>query len=129
MQTTISSISEVQHGTDSTAIVHIIDTIRGGRTLDTSGYNAPYIQGGHIIIRHIESGALKPMPVSGTSYSELPEGCEYAGVLVSTVTTADPRASILVHGTVNPNAGPFTISPEVLTALKAQCSHILFLAD
>lgn len=104
----------IDTGNDTIVIVHNDETLRGGRTLDVVGFAPTVIKGGHVIIRET-TGALdyKPLPVTGT----LPADHEYAGILVSTILTAKPFASIMVRGTVNPNAAPYAIAAEVKTAL------------
>lgn len=109
-----NSGTAIDTGNDTIAIVHNLETLRGGRTLDATGFAPTVIKGGHVIIR-ATTGAkdYKPLPVTGV----LPADHEYAGILVSTVLTAKPFAAILVRGTVNPNAAPYAIAAEVKTAL------------
>lgn len=119
------------HGADSVAIVQVVDTIRGGRTLKTDGFPLPYIQGGHIVILEESTKALKPMPLNSgrTAYEALPSGHQYVGFVVATVPTSDPRASILISGTINPKACQFVPTDEMLTAIKTALPNIVLQAD
>src|SRR5438045_1372797 len=54
--------------TNSKSDVVIVDnfqSIRGGRTLDTTGFTPSVINAGHIIIRETATGNYKPMPATG----------------------------------------------------------------
>ena len=105
---------------DGIVIVDNFQSIRGGRTLLTTGYTPETIQAGHVIIRETATGEYKPMPVSGGAYAALPAGHTYAGILISSILTAKPFAGIMVRGTVNPVASPYpiaTIQADFTTAV------------
>lgn len=107
-------------GMDNIVIVNVVDGIRGGRTLNVTGFDGDVIRAGHLIIKETASGDYKPMPVSGDAYGTLPAGHTYAGVLVSSILKTKPFAGIMVQGTVNANAVPFkmdTILGDVKKAL------------
>lgn len=107
-------------GMDNIVIVNVVDGIRGGRTLDTTGFDGDVIKAGHLIIKETASGNYKPMPVSGDAYGTLPAGHTYAGVVVASVVKRLPIVGIMVQGTVNLNAVPFkmdTILGDVKKAL------------
>ena len=110
---------DVGASNDNIVIVDVLQTVRGGRSLDVSGYKKPVINAGHVIIKETGSGTHKPMPLNeeGTAYAELPGGHEYAGILISTIKTNRPFAGILVRGTVNPAAAPFPMT-TILQAVK-----------
>lgn len=114
-------------GNDTIVIVRHLDSYRGGRTLDVTGYTPEIIKGGHIIIKETATGELKPMPVNAgnTAYAALPADHTYEGVNMHTVLTKRPFASILTNGTVNPVASPFPPPAEAITALI----NIQFRAD
>lgn len=73
---------EVNTELDSIVIVDVLQTIRGGRTLDVSGFALPVIQAGHPIIKETSTGELKPLPVSGSgailNFGTLTPGANYA---------------------------------------------------
>jgi hypothetical protein len=50
---------------DSIVIVSNLETIPGGKTLDTTGFSPAVIPAGHLVIEETATGVLKPMPVSG----------------------------------------------------------------
>lgn len=107
---------------DGTTIPRCFETVPGGRSLDTTGFPAETIQCGHLIIEETATGVLKPMPVSGTAYGTLPASHTYKGILVASILTAKPMASIMVRGTINEesfkNATGFVTPPAAKTALS-----------
>ena len=124
----LNNSHEIITGNDNVVIVDNFQSIRGGRTLDTTGYAKPVINAGHVIIKETASGEYKPMPISGDSYSALPEGAEYAGILSASILTSKPLAGIMVRGTVNPAAAPFKMD-TILSAVKAALVLIDFRED
>jgi hypothetical protein len=115
-------------GRDSYVIVENLETIRGGRTLDVTGVAEAIIEAGHVIIQETATGKYKPMPVSAGNYAALPASHTYAGVLVASIETAKPFASILVRGTVNPSATKYAMT-SILAAFKTAQPLILWRAD
>lgn len=118
---------------DSIVIVDNLQSIRGGRTLDVTGFTPPVIYAGHIVIVETATGEFKPMPVNGgaTAYGALPAGHTYAGITINTVKKSLPMVGILVRGTVNPVAAPYALSANttILAAVKAALPLIDFRAD
>lgn len=51
-------------GNDNIVIVNVFETIRGGRSLDVTGYPYDVLHAGHVIIKSAE-GEYKPMPITG----------------------------------------------------------------
>lgn len=122
---------QILTGKESIVIKKFLEDIEGGKTLDATGYTPEVIIAGHVIIQMTTSPySYKPMPLNGgsTAYSTLPTDHKYAGILTATVLTAKPFASILVRGTVNPNATPFDMT-SILSAVKTALPLILFRAD
>lgn len=119
--------SQVDTGNDSIVIVRNLDAVRGGRTLDVTGYTPAVIPAGHLVIVETATGQYKPMPLTagGDAYAALPAGHTFAGVTINSVETVKPFTGILTQGTVNPEAAPFAIPAEAVTAL----SNIQFRAD
>lgn len=119
---------------DSIVIVDNFQSIRGGRTLDVTGFTPVIIHAGHPIIRETATGEYKPMPVTGAAFAALPSGHTYAGVAINTVLTAKPFVGIMVRGTVNHTAfsqvGDYYYDyASILTAIKAALILIDFRAD
>src|SRR5690606_19098720 len=56
---------EILTGQDGVVIVEYFEGIRGGRTLDVTGYTPTIIRAGHVIIVD-SAGEYKPMPIVGT---------------------------------------------------------------
>lgn len=117
----------IDTGNDSIVIVRHLDSIRGGRTLNVTGFAPKVINAGHLIIKETSTGDFKPMPIAsgGTAYDTLPSGHTYVGVLIASILTKRPFASILTNGTVNDVASPFTPPAGAITAL----TQIQFRAD
>lgn len=204
-------------GNDSIVIVDNFQSIRGGRTLDVTGFTPEVIQAGHVIIQETSSEEYKPMPVKGSgailslgdvtagsgyttdgtysdvaftggsgsgakgtviiesgaavsatittpgsgykagdslsaaaadigaggsgfavkvatvdntaaSYDSLPSGHSYAGILIASILTKTPFAGIMVRGTVNPAATPFSMT-SILSAVKTALPLIDFRED
>ena len=103
----------IDTGRDSVVIVHNLETIPGGKTLDVTGFAPEVIQAGHVIIVETATGNHKPLPVNGT----LPSGHTYRGILVASILKSKPFASVMVRGTVNEVAAPYSIATAVKTAL------------
>lgn len=121
---------EVDSGNDNVVIVDNLQSIRGGRSLNTTGFTQPVINAGHVIIKETSSGDLKPMPLdsAGKVYAALPEGHTYEGILIASILTSKPFAGILVRGTVNPAAAPFKMD-TILAAVKTALPLIDFRED
>lgn len=118
---------QIVFGDDSVVIQKYISGIKGGRTLDVTGYTEKVLKAGHVIVTD-GNGAYKPMPVSGAAYGELPAGHSYAGVLYRSILTAQPAASIMTWGEVNSEAVPYPMT-SIMEAFKATCPHIDFIKD
>jgi hypothetical protein len=55
---------EIITGNDNIVIVDVFQTIRGGRSLDVSGFTPLIIKSGHVVIKDTATGNYKPMPVT-----------------------------------------------------------------
>jgi hypothetical protein len=117
---------QIVFGDDSIVIQKYISGIKGGRTLDVTGFAEKVIKAGHVII--VKNGVYSPMPVSGTAYAALPDGAAYAGVLYRSIPAAKPAASIMTWGEVNVEAVPYAMT-NILAAFKTACPHIDFIKD
>ena len=117
---------QIVFGDDSIVIQKYISGIKGGRTLDVTGFADSVIKAGHVII--VKNGVYAPMPVAGDAYAALPEGAAYAGVLYRSVLAAKPAASIMTNGEVNEEAVPYAMT-AIATAFKTACPHIVFIKD
>ena len=108
-------------GNDNIVIVDVFATVRGGRSLEVTGFTPLVINAGHVIIKETATSEYKPMPIaSATTYGTLPAGHTYAGVLIASILTAKAFAAILTQGTINPVAAPYdfaTIAAAFKTAM------------
>lgn len=108
---------QIDTGKDSIVIVDMIEAIPGGKTLNVTGVTELVLKAGHVIIRETATGDYKPQAVTAGVYDVLPAGHTYAGVLVASVLTAKPFASIMVRGSVNEVASPYAPLAAAKTAL------------
>lgn len=117
-------------GKDNVVIRDLFEEVRGGRTLDVTGFSKDVINAGHVLIKETATGEYKPMPIisDGTAYDALPEGHIYAGILIASIPTKQPFAGIMIRGSVNPAAAPFSMS-TILSAVKTALPLITFLED
>ena len=117
-------------GNDSIVVSDNQRAIRGGRTLDVTGFAPTVIQEGHVIIMQTATREYKPMPVTGdnTAYAALPDGHEYAGILVASILTSKPMAGISYECTVNRIASPYPVAP-IEAAIKTAHPNIVFVQD
>ena len=203
---------QIIDGKDNIVIVDNFQSIRGGRTLDVTGYPYNVLHAGHVIIKSAE-GEYKPMPLGGDGsivslgtivggseytddtytdvaltggtgtgakativvadgavtnvtitsdgkgyavgdelsatvgdtgsgfkvpvktvttvkdeYASLPADHTYAGILIASIPTSRPLAGIMVRGTVNSIASPYSLD-TILTDLKAALPLIDFRGD
>jgi hypothetical protein len=105
---------------DSVIIVDRFATVRGGRTLDVTGFIPDVIYAGHPIIVETATGVHKPLPLNGgaTAYGSLPTGHTYTGVLDGSILKTKPFAGILTQGTINPAAAYYDFA-TIAAAFKA----------
>ena len=115
---------------DGIVIVDNFASIRGGRSLNVTGFAPTHIWAGHPIIQDNATKEYKPLPLNGTAdgYAALPAAHTYAGILIATIPTSKPFAGILVQGTVNPKAMQFD-STAILSALKTALPLVDFRSD
>lgn len=129
----------IETSIDSIVIVDNFQSIRGGFSLDITGFTPPVIHAGHPIIEETATGALKPMPVaSATAFGALPAGHSYAGVAINSVLTDKAMVGVMVRGTINHaafTAAAAAAKPNyysyatILTAIKAALPLIDFRGD
>ena len=111
--TVVNLVNEPQGvitGNDNIVIVNYFDGIRGGRSLDLTGYTEKFVKAGHILIE-TSDGKIQPLPVSEEAYTPLgnESASKYCGVLVATIPASKPFAAIMTRGTINPKAAPYTL--------------------
>src|SRR5690606_14828773 len=66
----VNDPESVVTGNDNIVIVSVEHTIRGGASLDVTGFTPTVIPAGHVIIRETATGEYKPMPVVGSGAIE-----------------------------------------------------------
>lgn len=87
----------------------------GGCVLDVTGFKEPVIKAGHVVIK--KDGEYKPLGVSEGAYVSIPSGWNVAGVVVSTIRTSQPEATLLIRGTINEVASPYAYTSAIKSAL------------
>lgn len=117
-------------GMDSVVIRRYISGIIGGRTLDMTGFKAPVIKAGHIVIRDTATDTYKPMPVNsnGNGYGSLPGSHEYVGVVVCGKLAKEPLVGIMYAGEVNDVASPYPID-SIKDEIKKALPMLTFMHD
>lgn len=126
----ISDPKCVVFGNDTVAITLVLETIRGGRTLNVDNYTEEVIHSGTPILVNAAGDTFIPMPVvgDGSGFAAKPSGYEYVGILIATISKNKPEAGILVRGGVNPNAA-FYPTTALVAELKTALPLITFKAD
>lgn len=122
---------DVFTGNDNIVIIDNFQSIRGGRTLDVTGFAPEIINAGHVIIQDDTTKAYKPMPVDAEEYGAIPEDHTVVGILIASVPTKKAFAGIMVRGTVNVKAAPYGLegNATVLAAVEEALPLILFTHD
>ena len=114
---------------DSIIIKKVTYDVTGGKSLDVTGVTDEVLKAGRVIIMETSTGAYKPLAISGGSYVALPSGHEYKGILVATILTKRPFASIMLGGDVNEGAVINYDLPAIPSDAKTVFTQILFTKD
>lgn len=106
-------------GNDTIVVPRVMETVIGGRTLDTTDYKQAVIKAGSIVIKEDATGNHKPMPLDteGINYGVLPAGHTIVGAVISTVSTKKPFVGISIRGSVNEAASPYPLTKAIKDAL------------
>lgn len=115
---------EFNDGYDSIVIRRKGGCIISGRTLDMTGFKK--VNAGHIIIRKKDTNTYKPLGVSNGAFVSLPDGHEYKGVLIRSVSEDKPFASIMYDGEVNDQCLPCPLTDDLRAALKTAFPSLYF---
>lgn len=106
-------------GNDTIVVPLVLETVIGGRTLDTTDYAPESIKAGSVVIKEDSTENHKPMPLNSdaTAYAALPAGHSVVGVVISTVDTKKPFVGITIRGSVNEVASPYPPTTAIKNAL------------
>ena len=110
---------------DSITIRQNIGGLKGGASLDVTGFTPPVIKSGHVVIKETATGIFKPMPVSGENYAALPPNHTIYGVVVASVLTNKAMVGVMYNGEVNEATSPYPVTAEIKEAL----SNVYFTKD
>lgn len=101
---------EIDDSLDSIAVPIVTNMIRGGRSLEVTGYPETVLKAGHVIIKETSSGDFKPMPVTKegkivtlgaiTAGSGYTGAGTYTGVALTGGSGSGATADIVVAGGV-----------------------------
>ena len=105
---------------DTVIIDKVIETLRGGRTLDVTGFPDAVIQAGHVILLN-GAGEFVPQPVDGT----IPVGATAVGILIGSINVNEPSAAIMTRGTVNEVPLKYPITAATKTALGDRIAYVI----
>lgn len=114
---------------DVVIIKKVVHDIPGGKTLDTTGVVEEVLKAGRVIIIETATGIHKPLAISANSYASLPAGHAYKGILIASILTKKPFASIMLGGDVNEGAVINYGLPAIPAGAKTALTHILFTQD
>ena len=114
---------------DSVIIKKVVHDIPGGKTLDVTGVTEGVLKAGRVIIEETATKKLKPLGITDGAYDALPSLHTYKGVLIATILTKKPFASVMLSGDVNEQAVINYDLPAIPAGAKTALTHILFTQD
>jgi hypothetical protein len=126
----LSNATEQVDTTMDVVIIKKVDhDIPGGKTLDTTGITETVLKAGRVVIIETATGKLKPLAIITGAYEALPAGHTYKGILIATILTKRPFASVMLAGDVNEGAVINYDLPAIPAGAKTALTHILFTKD
>lgn len=99
----INAKISVDTSKDNVVIDKVLETVRGGRTLDLEGFPDDVIQAGHVIFKSPD-GRFVPQPTDGTIPNDgeaEPTDFTAVGILTVSRHKTNPTVGIMTRGTVN----------------------------
>jgi hypothetical protein len=114
---------------DVVIIKKVDHDIAGGKTLDVTGVTEAVLKAGRVIIENDTTKVLKPLKIVDGAYESKPSGHSYKGILIATIKTSKPFASVMLAGNVNEAAIVNYELPAVPSGAKTALTHILFTQD
>jgi len=114
---------------DSIIIKKVDHDIPGGKTLDVTGVTEEVLKAGRVIIVETATGVHKPLGITDGAYVALPSLHTYKGILIATILTKRPFASVMLGGDVNEGAVINYDLPAIPSGAKTALTHILFTQD
>lgn len=101
----------------------------GGKTLNVTGVTEEVLKAGRVILVETATGEHKPLLIVSNAYETLPEGHTYKGILIASILTKKPFASVMLAGDVNEGAVLNYGLPAIPSGAKTALSQILFTKD
>jgi hypothetical protein len=114
---------------DGVIIKTVTYDIPGGKTLDVTGITEEVLKAGRVIIIETATGKLKPLKIATGAYDALPANHAYKGILIATILTKRPFASVMLGGDVNEGAVINYGLPAIPAGAKTALTQILFTKD
>jgi hypothetical protein len=98
----VNAVITAETNLDTVIIEKVIETVRGGRTLDVTGFADTVIQAGHVVFQNPDTKEFVPQPVDGSiPATATPDDYIVVGVLTGSILASEPSAAIMTRGTVN----------------------------
>jgi len=123
----LTKLNTTIDGWDSIIVVHDDGDIPGGVALDVTDYTDTLIKVGTLLVQNKTDFTVKPLAVTDGSWASLPDGCEYFGIVKSTILASQPAAAVLRRGTVNAAAAAEYLGAAYPEAAITALSHIDFI--
>ena len=119
------SREEITFGFDSVVVRKFTNGIIGGVTLDVSRYEDSTVLAGQVVITDGE--VVRPMPVRGDAYGEMPDGFKFLGVIYrsSKVTMG---VSVMTRGSINKYRVPYNFE-AIRADFEKDCPYIILACD
>lgn len=112
-----TSLGTMDTTNDNIVIQSCLEDIKGGKSLDATGWPHMVIPGGHPIIKD-DDGEYKPLALNEAGDAiDATKAAKTIGILKFSVLAAKPFAAIMVRGTVNEAAAVFAIPAGAKTPL------------
>ena len=111
---------------DTVIIDKIIETVRGGKTLDTTGFADDVIQAGHVIFQDpADKKKFVPQPVDQSIPNNGTDDYIAVGVLIGSILASEPSAAIMTRGTVNEVQLKYPITAATKAALGDRIAYAI----
>lgn len=119
------SREEITFGFDSVVVRKFTNGVEGGVMLDVTNYQLPNVLAGQVVIS--DGRVIRPMPVEGDCYGDLPEGFKYYGVVYRS-SRVNIGVSIMTRGSINKYRVPYNFE-LIRDDFQEQCPMVILASD